>query len=312
MTRFLERDNGTQVNSNLIGVQVRPQVVPPTYEVDKLTANILIDKFDCTNKMNGLPMLYAEYGSGPMIFGYTGNQMEVNGTVYKEWTGVMGTDRNPYYTDSNDTITDQTQFYIITGDPNNPVVPAPKSDYMLSYEGDLYHFDPNGYYYVYDGIYVRNYLNNNAECDLVNGFFMSKETGRYLGKYIGNSFDTVMDMACYFGGQYGGYTMWVPDYSFQIAAPAYLYSTIRNPYIGYNLISNMNGTASYVSPVTSVSKKEVDPGHIEAVDCSVEYSVDGETWTAWPENLTDDNNVIANVPRYMYLKFGQDVEITEE
>ena len=28
--------------------------------------------------------------------------------------------------------------------------------------------------------------------------------------------------------------------------------------------------------------------------------------------LTDDNNVIANIPRYMYLKFSQDVVITEE
>jgi hypothetical protein len=47
-------------------------------------------------------------------------------------------------------------------------------------------------------------------------------------------------------------------------------------------------------------------------NCTVSYSVDGETWTEHPTALTDFNNVITNIPRYMYLKFSQDVEITEE
>ena len=46
--------------------------------------------------------------------------------------------------------------------------------------------------------------------------------------------------------------------------------------------------------------------------CTVSYSVDGNTWTQHPTTLTDNNNVIANIPRYMYLKFSQDVAITEE
>ena len=49
-----------------------------------------------------------------------------------------------------------------------------------------------------------------------------------------------------------------------------------------------------------------------AVSCSVEYSVTGDTFTQVEDTLTDANNVIANVPRYVYLKFSQDVEITEE
>ena len=48
------------------------------------------------------------------------------------------------------------------------------------------------------------------------------------------------------------------------------------------------------------------------INCTVSYSVDGNTWTDWPEKITDDNNVISNIPRYMYLKFSQDVVITEE
>lgn len=50
----------------------------------------------------------------------------------------------------------------------------------------------------------------------------------------------------------------------------------------------------------------------DAPACTVSYSVDGNTWTQHPTTLTDNNNVIANIPRYMYLKFSQDVAITEE
>ena len=314
MTRFLEKEQKTQVNSNLIGVQVRPEVVPPTYEVSELTANILMDLFGCANMLNDLPMLYVNSGNGDEIWAYQGTQEEYDGTVYNVWSCAMG--NNPgvnFLTISTDTITDSTQFYIHPGAPDAPpVIQGPRSDYMLTYEGSLCHFDPNGYYYVYDGTYVGTYLNGNAQCELVDGFFKSRETGQYLGAYTGNELYTDEGVSCVFGGQYGEYTLWMPDYSFQIAAPAYLFSTIRNPYVGYNLISNDQGGASYASPVTSVTEKEVDPGYTEQVDCMVEYSVDGETWTAWPENLTDDNNVIANIPRYMYLRFYQDVEITEE
>ena len=50
----------------------------------------------------------------------------------------------------------------------------------------------------------------------------------------------------------------------------------------------------------------------DAPSCTVSYSVDSDTWTQHPTTLTDDNNVISNIPRYMYLKFSQDVVITEE
>ena len=50
----------------------------------------------------------------------------------------------------------------------------------------------------------------------------------------------------------------------------------------------------------------------DAPSCTVSYSVDGNTWTQHPTTLTDSNNVISNIPRYMYLKFSQDVVITVE
>ena len=57
---------------------------------------------------------------------------------------------------------------------------------------------------------------------------------------------------------------------------------------------------------------KVLPGEGEGINCVVSYSVDGKVFTDVDTVLTDDNNVIANIPRYMYLKFSQDVAITEE
>ena len=57
---------------------------------------------------------------------------------------------------------------------------------------------------------------------------------------------------------------------------------------------------------------KVLPGDGEGINCVVSYSVDGEVFTDVDPGLTDDNNVIANIPRYVYLKFSQDVVITVE
>ena len=57
---------------------------------------------------------------------------------------------------------------------------------------------------------------------------------------------------------------------------------------------------------------KVLPGEGEGINCTVSYSVDGKVFTNVDPVLTEDNNVIANIPRYMYLKFSQDVAITEE
>lgn len=78
------------------------------------------------------------------------------------------------------------------------------------------------------------------------------------------------------------------------------------------------GSSAYEDPGMTIGQTikstvvvDIPPAPIP-VNCEVSYSVDGTTWTEHPTALTDDNNVICNIPRYMYLKFSQDVEITEE
>ena len=57
---------------------------------------------------------------------------------------------------------------------------------------------------------------------------------------------------------------------------------------------------------------KVVPGDGVPANCIVSYSVDGELWTDVATALTEDNNVIGNIPRYVYLAFSQDVIITVE
>ena len=57
---------------------------------------------------------------------------------------------------------------------------------------------------------------------------------------------------------------------------------------------------------------KVLPGDGEGINCVVSYSVDGKVITDVDPVLTEDNNVISNIPRYVYLKFSQDVVITVE
>lgn len=77
------------------------------------------------------------------------------------------------------------------------------------------------------------------------------------------------------------------------------------------------GSNAYEDPAMTIGQTikstvvvDIPPTPI-AVNCVVSYSVDGTTWTEHSTALTDDNNVICNIPRYLYLKFSQDVEITE-
>lgn len=57
---------------------------------------------------------------------------------------------------------------------------------------------------------------------------------------------------------------------------------------------------------------QVVPNQGETPNCTVSYSVTGQDWTDHETVLTDVNNVIGSIPRYIFLKFSQDVLITVE
>lgn len=125
----------------------------------------------------------------------------------------------------------------------------------------------------------------------------------------------------------GDHTMTVSDMDFQkssvVEGKQTWTGTIEDTPFGTITLYTANdmpaqGSNAYEDPGMTVGQTikstvvvDIPPTPI-AVNCVVSYSVDGTTWTEHPTVLTDKNNVICNIPRYMYLKFSQDVEITEE
>ena len=63
---------------------------------------------------------------------------------------------------------------------------------------------------------------------------------------------------------------------------------------------------------TTLLGVQIVPGDGETANCTVSYSVNGQDWTDHETVLTETNNVIGSIPRYVYLKFSQDVIITVE
>lgn len=63
---------------------------------------------------------------------------------------------------------------------------------------------------------------------------------------------------------------------------------------------------------TTLLGVQIVPAEGETPNCTLEYSIDGTTWTQHETVLTDVNNVIGSIPRYVYLRFSEDVIITVE
>lgn len=83
-----------------------------------------------------------------------------------------------------------------------------------------------------------------------------------------------------------------------------VWTDVEEPVVGDVVYYAKNDTEFNVMTITSTEP--------DAVSCTVSYSIDGKIFTELEDTLIDNNNVIANVPRYVYLQFSQDVEITEE
>ena len=51
---------------------------------------------------------------------------------------------------------------------------------------------------------------------------------------------------------------------------------------------------------------------LDSTPATLYYSADGETWTAWSENITDSNVVISGIPGGLFLKFNVACKVTEK
>ncbi len=140
-------------------------------------------------------------------------------------------------------------------------------------------------------------------------YYIYDSQNRAIGFLSDGHYMTVSDMDFTKGSVVEGKQTWtgtIPDSS--AFGTITLYTANDMPAQGDNAYEDLAMTVGQTIKSTVVV--DIPPTPI-AVNCVVSYSVDGTTWTEHSTALTDDNNVICNIPRYLYLKFSQDVEITE-
>ncbi len=330
VTKYIKANTATQVNSSLIGVGVHPSVG---------TINMNYPWFSCTTRSAGTgyrAIISVLFTGDTVPYAYTavtetgkpdGVTPEVSGPTYYNfkfynsparnrkssiWLTVprdfmLIADTNVYEvveevvegeTVYTVTVIGTVQGYAIGGDTDTQSQKA--ANFLEVSVGNLkrlaedgedgYRFDPNNWYVYddFDNLYgVSLYGLNRYTTGTITLSAERQSVSSWEGKYewVGTP-------------MIGGHPA---DSNYQNIS---VWTDVEEPAVSDPVYYAKNDTSFNVMNVTST-----EPG---AISCSVSYSVDGITFTQVEDTLTDANNVIANVPRYVYLKFSQDVEITEE
>lgn len=320
VTRDIKANTATQVNANLIGVQVRP--APPV--LTSIGADIVDYTAEGTDTdtyklfvatINGFSVImqddaeksdFGNYACSVFDLWYAPNSEIPEGcpSVGTKYVTEAG-DRQPeecipgtvlYAEDGEGNLTEVGQIEYGLEAASMVKSGTDYFGYALYTEG----YDGNDLYEIQQYYTARNYMVNvhissggtsfdNVKC-LVTATGSTSNTGEEF--YPAGSSDNyyVWESRTFEGREF--YTL--------TASP----SVCDKLY--YNKTQSIPDSNKYYSSINNI-EEEQDP-----IDCTLSYSVDGSTWTEWPENMTDANNVISNIPRYMYLKFSQDVVITEE
>lgn len=324
ITRNIKANTATQVNANLIGVQVRPDTWRVVDNINVDITNNFILVYPCVEyddkegtyipaKSGNMPAFLANIRGGDYeVYFITGNsETDVNGDKYNEClrypdAGVT------VYMNADDTPGPLTRLYDLNWDESQQgYVAVAKTDgatsvnMMFTIEGEF--VQSSSYEYIDEN---GNIIGNEAVEGVVAG-----DSGE---GFISNEYSTTKT-----------YTFDKTDITAQRSGVTYYYwdgkqagfPTYNNTDSGVGTIINWDDINvgdqvifNFYQPSYNLLSVKSVGSHQESdsVDCTLSYSVDGSTWTDWPENMTDDNNVISNIPRYMYLKFSQDVVITEE
>ena len=296
VTRNIVKNTPTQVNSHLIGVRNLPEVTNVKFDIYYKTARTIYgDVYYINNKPYKWRAGYFKTSEGERYCR----------VIYAVGVGEEPGEIQYYYKDTYDGSDPMlmgksrpevgTQMYVrkgqypdywiedagvvCTGTANlteqDFVVSGPESGgYLPLYGGHQLNMDTGEIDFNGEILYV-GYVGNTSTENLI-GVFDRVEGNKYFYNVAKNT--PLPSMTVYTEGR--------PEVGSEVHTPDDIY--ITDP--------------SYVSSVTE--------GAIS--DCVVSYSVDGKVFTDVDTVLTEDNNVIANIPKYVYLKFSQDVAITEE
>lgn len=327
VTKNIKANTATQVNSNLIGVLVNPNTNPTIVTVDDIVVDYTYTTFVVSNVVpNPTPDSGGEYvqaitDTNNNVYYSLGYIDEINGDNYLDFFLWPTEPNSPedvflckYSTETQSIELGSSLFNIDITDEENPVI----TDSGITVGALFLNFDEGE---KKDIPFIENTPNNLFNLNYsstyrVDGNFLIDVQSGYKVGYVMSGPTVVTDQNVKFTkeGMSGVYYYWINDDLFSSGfSTRILYTTTDSPAVGDSALFTSNqGQEDYnVQTIKAIDTTET-PAPEVPIDCTLSYSVDGNTWTDWPENITDDNNVISNIPRYMYLKFSQDVVITEE
>lgn len=304
VTKYIKSDAPIQVRSNLIGVQVKVQKVSGINVIlgfwvasCSMTGSGNAGKFATTATYG---VTYFRYGATKTVDGVKYYNVQKCGTsvnsvigpghpryLWKKGSSIFTRVGEQLYKYDNGQMVE----YDTVGVLHNAQNPSTFIGVEVEYHSDwdyvtcLKSGDDSGDLY---------YLERMAGCIKdANGNVMGYVTS------LSHLVDRSRDCVEYVETEEGGY--WVsPDamYKGPLWGP-------KDAKIGDTLDFCFKDNTYNPQTVNDVYYETVEP------DCDVDFSVTGETWTS-AGHFDKENNVIANAPVNIYLKFSQDVEVTEE
>ena len=333
VTRYIKANTATQVNSNLIGVQVRPDTgsismdyiwntVSSTTDTIAHFTLVLQDgeggnKFAYKNYEGGLfpepgYIIDVPDGQGGTTRYYRHNKYGVAPEDYlystlQEVTSVhIGAE---FVTITSEVIEEETVYTVTRWGEVTGVFDGPGS------AGNTFEIY-DGEWLVLDDVNLYNIFNDSVQdyyrFDTSNGFIYDDNNnifGFAPDGVVGVSgVELTADLQA--ESDWEGKYKWTGTPVLNGSPASQYYTDV--PVYTDDIDPEIGATVYYTKDNPDYNQMTVsgkDPG---AVSCSVEFSVTGDAFSKVDDNLTDANNVIANVPKYVYLRFGQDVEITEE
>lgn len=307
VTRNIKANTATQVNSNLIGVLVHPNTYPPIVTVDDIVVDYKYDtvtSLSVYNPGDDQRLMIEETDGG--VYYWAAVSTTLDGVDYYRWdrydsaTGIWG---DTLWSSSNmQEVGDNLYIGQESGGQITSMTQVSAIKSVFNVSGTFIRNDQSNYYNSnISGTYV---VNGDYLCD--------SATGNKVGYISSKDQHIAENMTFVKGSTSSDYQTWTND---DLVSSGYgtrvLYTATDSPAVGDDALFTLNNLDYNVQTIKAIDTTEtpVDP---DPVECTVSYSTDGVSFTEHPTVLTDDNNVICNIPRYVYLKFSQDVEITEE
>lgn len=295
VTRFIKKNTPTQVNADRIGVQVKqdaPELLGIDASYNYTTANV-IDNIDDARLM--------QVTSGSVYMRYGKEDVEIDDVTYYAWDLFDSFDDN----DPQTIFTTTEILGSLAGSTTYTYDDVAMTSFgtvqnaftqldTMTQVGESTLDDGSRTYTIWEGEKHQTYI--------------YREEGTNYPKFIGllDSTSLVENASLYFANEgldeeTGKYVWTNEDNGYS------LYTDEAVPEEGGKAIFSLVEEDYNQQDVIDLVYDEIHP-----IACTVSYSVTGDVFTDHPTTLTDDNNVICNIPRYMYLKFSQDVNITEE